>query len=307
MVVLLMASLRSNGVAAAAETATPSPRPGAVAQAGFASVPALPGTVVPAPPGALQVVEDPNAIAWTTKSQQYQAKPGEIEAKFRFGLTNVSKETVTIVGVHTSCGCTVAQLPSQPWLLAPGDHGEIGVTVDLRGKMGNIVKTATVTSSVGMIQLMVQIAIPKPDPKSMTAEDRTRNLQVAQVDRQVVFRGDCANCHVVPTIGKLGKQLYDTACAICHEGEHRASMVPNLRALNKPTDHAYWTQWITDGRVGSLMPAFAVRNGGILSDLQVRSLADYLAGDFALEAYLPVAPAASGFPATEVPAKPVVR
>ena len=119
MVVLLMASLLSNGVAAAAETATPSPRPGAVAQAGFASVPALPGTVVPPPPGALQVVENPNAIAWTTQSQQYQAKPGEIEAKFRFGLTNVSKETVTIVGVHTSCGCTVAQLPSQPHSLVP--------------------------------------------------------------------------------------------------------------------------------------------------------------------------------------------
>lgn len=269
----------------------------------FAPAPGLPGALVPPPPGAMQVVENTNALAWSTRSQQYQAKSGETEAKFQFALTNVSKEVVTIAGVHTSCGCTVAQLPSQPWVLKPGDHGEIGVTVDLRGKAGNIIKTATVTSSVGMIQLMVQIAIPRPDPRSMTALDRTRNLQVAQADRQAVFRGDCASCHVVPAIGKLGKDLYVAACGVCHEGEHRASMVPNLRALNKPTDAAYWTQWVNGGREGSLMPAFAVQQGGILSPYQVKSLVDYLAGPFLLEPQIPGAPAPA--PAA-APARPVV-
>jgi mono/diheme cytochrome c family protein len=220
---------------------------------------------------------------------------GETEAKFTFGLTNVSKETVTISGVHTSCGCTVAQLPSQPWVLKPGDHGEIGVTVDLRGKSGNLIKTATVSSSVGSIPLMVQISVPRIDPKKMpmTENDRTRNLQVAAVDRQAVFRGECVTCHVIPTIGKVGKELYVAACGVCHEGEHRASMVPNLRALNKPTDAAYWNQWISEGRPGSLMPAFLAKNGGILSSNQVSSLVAYLSGPFQSEPKTPATPGAA--------------
>ncbi len=281
----------------AASSQTPPPA------GGFAPAPGLPGAVVPPPPGAMQIVENTNAIAWTTRSLQYQAKAGETEAKFKFGLTNVSKEVVTIAGVHTSCGCTVAQLPSQPWVLQPGDHGDIGVTVDLRGKMGNLVKTVTVTSSVGIIPLMVQVSIPRVDPNSpLTAMDRDRNLKVAAVDRQAVFRGDCANCHVTPTIGKTGKALYVAACGICHEGEHRASMVPNLRALNKPTDAAYWTQWVSEGRVGSLMPAFASKNGGILSPHQVKTLVEYLSGDFQNESSIPGVPSPALAPAPAVPA-----
>lgn len=269
---------------------------------GFAPAPGLPGAVVPPPPGAMQIVENTNALAWTTRSLQYQAKSGETEAKFKFGLTNVSKEVVTIAGVHTSCGCTVAQLPSQPWVLQPGDRGDIGVTVDLRGKMGNLVKTVTVTSSVGIIPLMVQVSIPRVDPNSpLTAMDRDRNLKVAAVDRQAVFRGDCANCHVTPTIGKTGKALYVAACGICHDGEHRASMVPNLRALNKPTDAAYWTQWVSEGRVGSLMPAFSSRNGGILSTHQVKTLVEYLSGDFQNETSIPGVSAPTLAPAPAVP------
>ena len=262
-------------------TRTPPP-PASPLATSFAPAPGLPGALVPPPPGAMQVVEDPNALAWTTKSQKFDAKMGDTAAKFTFGLTNVSKETVIISGVHTSCGCTVAQLPSQPWELKPGDHGEIGVTVDLRGKSGNLIKTATVSSSVGSIPLMVQISVPRIDPKKMpmTEADRTRNLQVAAVDRQAVFRGECVTCHVVPTIGKVGKQLYVAACGVCHEGEHRASMVPDLRALNKPTDAAYWSHWISEGRVGSLMPAFASANGGILSSNQVNTLVAYLSGPF---------------------------
>ena len=289
-------------LAAQALPANPAPAPASPFPTSFAPSPGLPGALVPPPPGALQVVEDPNALAWTARTQKYDAKMGEVEAKFSFGLTNVSKDIVTISGVHTSCGCTVAQLPSQPWVLKPGDHGEIGVTVDLRGKSGNLTKTATVTSSAGSIPLMVQISIPRLDPKqmTMTENDRTRNLQVAAVDRQAVFRGECVTCHVVPTIGRVGKDLYVAACGVCHEGEHRASMVPNLRALNKPTDATYWNQWVNEGRVGSLMPAFASKNGGILSPNQVKTLVAYLSGPFQDEpktSPVPIgAPAAAAVP-----------
>ena len=232
-------------------------------------------------------VNNPDALAWDSKLKEYAAKAGETEAKFTFALTNVSKETVTIQSVHTSCGCTAAKLPQQPWVIAPGERGEIGVTVDLRNKYGTITKTATINSSVGPVPLTVRCIIPAPDLNAARTGDRTRNMQIAAADRQSVFRGDCATCHVAPTLGKTGKALYETACGICHEGEHRASMVPSLRALNKPTDRAYWTQWITSGREGSLMPAFSLKQGGILSDDQVGSLVEYLGGEFALEVKLP--------------------
>ncbi len=239
------------------------------------------------PPAMTATVDNPGALKWDSMTKDYEAKPGETEAKFTFSLTNVSKADVTISGVHTSCGCTVAKLPHQPWVVAPGENGEIGVTVDLRGKFGSITKTATVTSTAGQIPLMVKIVIPQPDAATRGMGDRTRNLQVAAADRQAVFRGDCATCHVTPTIGKTGKALFDTACGICHDGQNRATMVPDLRALNKPTDHSYWTQWVTSGREGSLMPAFALSKHGILTEDQIKSLTDYLDGEFRLEINLP--------------------
>ncbi|HMX63200.1 MAG TPA: DUF1573 domain-containing protein, partial [Candidatus Sumerlaeota bacterium] len=62
-----------------------------------------------------------DVIAWDAVSKEYTAKPGEAEAKFAFNLTNVSSGDVTISGVATSCGCTVAKLPTMPWKLAPGE------------------------------------------------------------------------------------------------------------------------------------------------------------------------------------------
>lgn len=239
------------------------------------------------PPGARPVVNNPGALSWDAVFKEYQARAGETEAKFSFALTNVSRTNVLIESVHTSCGCTAAKLPQQPWLLAPGEHGEIGVTVDLQGKFGTITKTATITSSVGPIPLTVRINIPAAEAAGRPMGDRTRNLQIAAADRQAVFRGDCATCHVTPTIGKTGRALFDSACAICHEGVNRASMVPDLQALNKPTDHAYWLQWIAAGREGSLMPAFAAKNHGILSDAQIGSLTDYIEGEFQLKVRLP--------------------
>src|SRR5438552_3056391 len=70
--------------------------------------------------------------------KEYAAKPGETNAHFIFNLTNVSSAPVLINFVRTSCGCTVAKLPSTPWKLEPGSNGPIQVTVDLRGKLGTI-------------------------------------------------------------------------------------------------------------------------------------------------------------------------
>ena len=133
-------------------------------------------------------------------------------------------------------------------------------------------KVVTVESSVGLQFLTLNVQIPEPE-----VNGRDRNMQLALADRQAVFKNDCAACHAYPTTAKSGAELYGAACGICHDAEHRASMVPDLRALNKPTDRPYWHEWITKGKAGTLMPAFAKSEGGPLDDGQIQSLVDYLA------------------------------
>jgi len=207
--------------------------------------------------------------------KEYTAKPGETNALFTFTLTNTSSVDVTVNEVHTSCGCTVAKLPSQPWILTPATNGQIHVTVDLRGKRGQLTKLIYVNGATGSKTLTVKVNIPEAQPGTMA--DRDKNRQIATANRQAVFKNDCASCHAAPTGGKQGEALYAAGCAICHDSEHRASMVPDLRNLNHSTYRIYWKVWTTQGKTGSLMPAFAKTEGGPLSEDQINSLADYLA------------------------------
>jgi mono/diheme cytochrome c family protein len=191
-------------------------------------------------------------------------------------VTNSVSLPVTIGTVHPSCGCTTAQLPSLPWTLPPGTNGQIGVTVNLAGKFGTIVKSVHVGTDHGSRDLIVQITITPLDIKPLTDAERARQMAIAKVDRQAVFKNDCAICHMSRGQYKYGKELYDADCGICHEAEHRASMVPDLHSLKVPTNTDFWQTWIAHGKAGSFMPAFATSDGGPLSDMQVASLAAYL-------------------------------
>ena len=236
-----------------------------------------PYTVSPTPnrPLAPPPVQKPFPLVLDSDIKEYTAKPGETNAQFSFLLTNNSPSAVTINEVRTSCGCTVAKLPSQPWLLTPGTNGEVHVTVDLRGKRGQITKLVYVYGDFATKTLTVKVNIPEAPLDPMAG--RARNVQIASADRQAVFKNDCAKCHVEPTVGKKGEALFAAACAICHESDHRASMVPDLRNLNHSTDRIYWKVWTSQGKTGSLMPAFAQSEGGPLTKEQIDSLADYLA------------------------------
>jgi mono/diheme cytochrome c family protein len=198
--------------------------------------------------------------------------------------TTVNRDTnavepvvVTILSVHPSCGCTTAELPPVPWQIPPGSNGQIKLTVNLQGKAGTLFKTVNVTTDHGRKALMLRINIlPPPPMPELTEAQRNTGIMAAKVDRQAVFKGDCMSCHVKKTEGKYGQQLFDALCAICHEAKNRATMVPDLHNLQVPTTEEFWRTWITAGKAGSLMPAFATSQGGLLNDLQVASLAAYL-------------------------------
>lgn len=311
------ASVRTNRTPAA-RIVTPSPSPSLGASPiPYLGLPASGSQVGPKPPlaptpprtyNAVPTVPPPpllppNSLSWDAESKDYQAKVGDTNAYFTFWLTNVCDKEVLVNSVRTSCGCTVAKLPETPWRIAPGTNGPISVTVDLRGKRGKITKTVTVDTTAGVKSLLVAVVIPAESPNDPQM-NRSQNMQIALADRQVVFRGDCARCHVEPTRGKMGKELYASACGICHEAEHRASMVTDLKTLKHTTNLEYWTHWIKEGKPNSLMPAFAPEHGGPLTQDQIKSLAEWLTenykGGFAAGAGANVPAPAAATPASVV-------
>ena len=217
-----------------------------------------------------------NTLVWDSTSKETNAAADAGNAHFVFSFTNVSAGNVVILNVRTSCGCTTAQLPPLPWIIPAGTNGQIGANVNFAGKSGMLLKTMTVTSDKGFQTLMLKITILPPVVPTQSEADRARALEMAKADRQAVFRGDCAICHVKPGEGKYSKTLYDAVCGICHEGKDRATMVPDLHNIKTPTNVDFWQTWIAHGRAGSLMPAFATADGGPLSDMQIASLAGYL-------------------------------
>ena len=250
--------------------------------------PPTPTPVTPPPPAPVQVpaalLQPPvsvtntrplDLLVWDAIFKEQSPLPNQPTADFVFKVNNPSESNVVITDVHTSCGCTVATLPSKPWVLAPHTNGEIGVKVNLAGKSGTFFKTVTIMSSNDTKLLTIKINLPESP-----AMVRERNQQLAFVDPQGVFKGECAKCHFDTAKGKMGKDLYIAACSICHDAKPRATMVTDLRQLKHPTDYAFWKQIVTDGKPKTIMPAFAAAHGGPLNDDQIESLAKFLVQEY---------------------------
>lgn len=228
------------------------------------------------------------ALLWKTREQVAKPKTGETTADFVFVVTNASPQEVLIISLRTSCSCTTAQLPPLPgaaYRLAPGASATIGAVVDLRDKAGTFTKEVFVETSVGPQTLQVRVELPVDPwaaltPGQLTKADRVKNIERARVNRTAIFQGDCASCHAEPARGKTGAKLFAAACGICHEAEHRASLVPDLSATPGPHEAGYWEKWIREGREGTMMPGFDESHGGPLKPEQVASLVEYLAQRF---------------------------
>ena len=210
-----------------------------------------------------------NVLTWDALEKMVEAKPGELEAKFSFSVTNTSAKEVTILTVRTSCGCTVVDTPADPWVLAPGASGTLSATVDISGKDGMLTKSIFIGSTAGQQTLVLHIKAPPTDDNV-----RMANQEAARLNRQAIFRGSCVQCHVIPAMGKTGEELFRAACLICHSPERRADMVPNLFEARTHRDAAWWRTWISDGKEGTLMPGFA-KPHGILNETEIDSLVEF--------------------------------
>jgi len=230
--------------------------------------------------GKLASAADTNALVWDAESKDYNSKPGERYVDFKFWFTNVSDKEVFIIRASSTCFCTVAKLPHTPGSIPPGTNASIDVQMDLAGKSGTITKAVMVDSTEGRKMLVVKtvIAPPVAAAPGMKDVDRLNHMQTALADRQAILkRTECASCHADPAKGVTdGAQLYKDICGICHDSEHRASIVPDLAKLNHPTGAEHWRKWITFGRAGSMMPAFTEAEGGPLNDQQIEAIVAHL-------------------------------
>ncbi len=225
-------------------------------------------------------------LVFDADTKYCDAKLTDTNVVFKFNLTNIWTNEITIDRVESSCGCTLGTLPSTPWHIAPGDHGEVGATVNLDGKpAGLMTKTLTLYLStngdyVGTRVATVKINIPaQPAPAALSEADRKAAMVQARSDPRKIFTDPkCAECHVRRgSASSTGDRIYAADCGICHDSPNRDSSVPDLHALKVPTNLDYWTAIITYGKPNTMMPAFASFKGGPLSEYQVHALADYLA------------------------------
>jgi Protein of unknown function (DUF1573)/Cytochrome C oxidase, cbb3-type, subunit III len=217
-------------------------------------------------------------LVFDALTQDYHAHPGEAEAKFAFNVTNISDVAVHILTITPSCTCTKAFMPRTPWIIAPHTTEQFHAVMQLANKpVGENTKFLTISSTNGVRIVNVRAFIPAPNA---TMTDRQKNQALAKSDRQSVFRNDCIQCHVTPAMGKTGKELYDKACGICHDSEHRATGITDLGSLTHPVDAEFWRLIISSGKPATMMPAFAQDQGGPLTKEQVDSLVNYLMTDF---------------------------
>lgn len=102
-------------------------------------------------------------LTWEETEKRYEAGNGESWHIFKFEVTNSGDKSVTFFQADSSCDCTIAEFPQNPWTLAPGEKGQVKVGVDFGEKRSGIMRLVEVKSTAGIQVLSVIITIPHRD------------------------------------------------------------------------------------------------------------------------------------------------
>lgn len=193
-----------------------------------------------------------------------------------FVLYNKGGKTLRIADVQTSCGCTLAKISKQN--IAPGDFSKIHVELDTSIKLGKVRKEITVISNDPERPRLSLFLTGNVLPKKMQGHAQ---ITLKAQDPLVLFKGDCATCHVKPGIGKTGKALFLADCAMCHgvNAQGNGSAGPSLLNLDYEREESLKMirSVIAEGSPHSpQMPPFSEAKGGPLSDDQIDSLVNFL-------------------------------
>ncbi|NOZ24702.1 MAG: hypothetical protein GXO94_01210 [Nitrospirae bacterium] len=148
--------------------------------------------------------------------------------------------------------------------LAPGEQGQIQVTVRTDRKKGVIARTVQVRTNDPLNPLVIlNLRAKVLDPF------HGKNLDAGEM-----FRSPCRKCHVDRGRGRLGADLFRADCIMCHMRGKSAPPLASLRKLSRKRLQVV----IEKGVPESVMPGFSWRVGGPLTDSQIRSLITYIKG-----------------------------
>lgn len=186
--------------------------------------------------------------------------------KHTFKLKNDGEGMAKIVKTETSCGCTTASGALKEY--APGEHGEMEVVVDTKGKKGIVIKTVTVTlenNEAPTVELSLSMKLePPPHPKI----EKMININTDTV---------CKTCHLESGAGQTGVFLYHRVCNQCHgkKGVGGFARALNDAGLDK-LDDAHLKKVIYAGMPDKGMPSFVDGVTPPLTEEQVDSLIKYV-------------------------------
>lgn len=198
----------------------------------------------------------------------------KIDKKYttQFHLINRGGRSLVILRVEASCGCTAVK-PAKT-LLPPGTATTLAVTLDTSNKLGPVTKTVDIHTNdpahpVTTLKMTANVKADKLDGHG----------KIVVKDPLVLFKGECATCHVDRGRGKTGKALFEADCAMCHGSGAKGGVAPALR-VTPPVDPATLARWHKITAEGTphnpTMPPFSQAKGGPLSDAEIASLVQYL-------------------------------
>jgi mono/diheme cytochrome c family protein len=212
----------------------------------------------------------PAGLRWASTFQSHDVQRGQTNAHYSFQYANSAATELTIHAVRATCPCTSVRFPAAlPARIGPGESGVMEVNVDLRDRYESFKQTVSVESSRGTNGLKIAINMPE-------LTQRQKDQRVAFANRQALFSGQCATCHLTPAQGKPMAEQYAVLCGTCHDATNRAPMVPDLARAGRAKDRAYWEEWMRKGKPGTFMPAFGKPWGGPWSEKEIQAMTTYL-------------------------------
>src|SRR4051812_5059295 len=86
-------------------------------------------------------------LLWESVEGALPPSAEEREAKATFRFQNVGKERIRVIGLKTSCACATAIVGKKEY--APGESGELHMTIDRKGRLTDQVESTVMTTSDG--------------------------------------------------------------------------------------------------------------------------------------------------------------
>lgn len=204
--------------------------------------------------------------------------------QYEFDFSNDGDSELEITNVQTSCGCTAATAGEKN-KYAPGEKGKIRITFNSNGKVGKIEKTVLVQSNSPepndqiILSLLFDVKLP--------SEEEKQHMTI--MAGQSIFDGACKDCHVTKGIGKIGKELYDADCGICHGDpkDHKPHGPIDKNTAVKYTDDEL-VAFIKNGSPTqpTMMPGFHKDKGGPLTTDEIMTLLAYIRSDLSVNSFI---------------------